>query len=32
MQKEEKINKRLLKKFTSLQRKKETEMLKKYIT
>ena len=30
-QKEEEINERLMKKFTSLQRKKENEMLKKYM-
>ena len=31
-QKEEEINERLMKKFTSLQRKKENEMMKKYMT
>ena len=31
-QKEEEINERLLKKFTSLQRKKESEMMKQYLT
>jgi hypothetical protein len=31
-QKEEEINDRLLKKFTSLQRKKESEMMKQYLT
>ena len=31
-QKEEEINDRLLEKFTSLQRKKENEMMKKYMT
>ena len=31
-QKEEEINERLMKKFTSLQRKKENEMLKKYMS
>ena len=31
-QKEEEINERIMKKFTSLQRKKENEMMKKYMT